>query len=88
MSVCVSLAKVDSMLHKKCNQKDLATYFFKQRNWFMWKKKFVYVLIYLKIFKAVHKNIPRTHSSQQNKEAVLTAAAYFKVPTPIRSQGQ
>ena len=45
----------------------------------MWNKKFVYVLDYLKIFKAVPKNNPRTHSPQQNKNAVLTTAAYFKV---------
>ena len=54
----------------------------------MWKEKFVYVLNYLKTFKAVHKNIPRTHSFQQNKKAVLTTAAYFKVSVPVRSQGQ
>ena len=54
----------------------------------MWKKKFVYVLNYLKTFKAVHKNNPRTHSPQQNKKAVLTIAAYFKVSTPVKSQGQ
>ena len=45
----------------------------------MWKKKFVYVLNYLKTFKAVHKNNPQTHSPQQNITAVLTTAAYFKV---------
>ena len=59
------------MLHKKFSQ-DLAT-------WLMWNKKFVYVLNYLKIFKAVPKNNPRTHSPKQNKKAVLTTAAYFKV---------
>ena len=53
----------------------------------MWKKKFAYVLNYLKTFKAV-KNNPRTHSPQQNIKAVLTTAAYFKVSTPVRSQGQ
>ena len=52
----------------------------------MSKKKFVYVLNYLKTFKAVPKNNPRTHSSQQNKKAVLTAAAHFKVSTPVRSK--
>ena len=46
----------------------------------MWKKKFVF-----EIFKAVHKNNPRTHSPQQNKKALLTAAAYFKIFTPARS---
>ena len=40
----------------------------------MWKKKFVYILNYLKTFKVVHKNNPRTHSPQQNKKAVLTTA--------------
>ena len=54
----------------------------------MWKKKFVCVLNYLETFKAVHKNHPRTHSLQQNKKAVLTTAAYFKVSTAVRSQGQ
>ena len=54
----------------------------------MWKK-IVYVLKYLKIFKAVQKNNPRTHSPQQNKKAVLMTAAYFfKVSTPIMPQGQ
>ena len=46
----------------------------------MWKKKFVYILDYLKKFKAVHKNKP-----QQNKKVVLTTA-YFKVCTPVWSQ--
>ena len=45
----------------------------------MWNKKFVYVLDYLKIFTAMPKNNPRTHSPQQNKNAVLTTAAYFRV---------
>ena len=54
----------------------------------MWKKKVAYVLNYLKTFKAVHKNNPRTHSPQQNKKAELTTAAYFKVSTPVRSQRQ
>ena len=40
---------------------------------------------YFKINKAAHKNNPRTHSSQQNKRAVLKAAGYFKVSTPLRS---
>ena len=43
----------------------------------MWEKKFVYVLNYLQIFKAVEKNNTRTHPRQQNKNAVLTTAAYF-----------
>ena len=54
----------------------------------MWKEKFVYVLDYLKTFKAVHKNNPLTHSSQQNKKAVLTTAAYFKVSSSVMPQGQ
>ena len=54
----------------------------------MWKKKFFYVLNYLKTFKAVSKNNPRVHSLQQNKKAVLKTAAYFKVPTPVRLQEQ
>ena len=54
----------------------------------MWKKKFVYFLNYLKIFKAVHKNNPWTHSPQQNEKAVLTTAAYFKVSTTVMSQGE
>ena len=61
---------------------------FQAKNWFKWKKKFVYVLNCLKTFKAVHKNNPRTHLPQQNKKAVLMTAAYFKVFTPVRSQGQ
>ena len=54
----------------------------------MWKKKFVYVLSYLRAFEAVHKSKPRTHSPQQNKKAVLTTASYFKVSIPLRSEGQ
>ena len=54
----------------------------------MSKEKFVYVLNYQKTFNAVHKNNPRTHLPQQNKKAVLTTAAYFKVPTAVKSQGQ
>ena len=45
----------------------------------MWKKKFVYVSRYLKTFKAVRNNNPRTHSLQQNKRAVLKTARYFNV---------
>ena len=51
-------------------------------------KKFVYFTNYLKIFKAVQKNYQRTHSLQQNKKALLTTAAYFKVSTPVMLQGQ
>ena len=83
--ICVSLAKDCFMLHKKSNE-DLATYnFFKQKNDSCEKEKFVYFLIYLKNFKAVYKNNPRTHSLQQNKKTVLTKVTYFKVSTPIRS---
>ena len=32
------------------------------------------------------KNNPRAHSTQQNKKAVLTTAAYFKIFTPVGSQ--
>ena len=55
----------------------------------MLKKKFVYVLNYLKTFKAVQKHNSRTHSSlQQNKKAVLAIAAYFKASVPVKTQGQ
>ena len=54
----------------------------------MWKKNFVYVLNYTKTFQTILKNNPWMHSSQQNKKAVLTTAADFKVSTPVRSQGQ
>ena len=47
------------------------------------------VCLRFKLFKkAVQKNNPWTHSLQQNKKAVLTTAAYFKVSNPVRSQGQ
>ena len=75
----VSLAKHWFMFHIKFNR-DMA------KNWFMWNKKFVYVLNYLKIFKAVPKNNPRTHSPLQNKKAVLTTDACFKFCTPTRFQ--
>ena len=54
----------------------------------MSNKKFVYVLNYLKISKAVQKSNPRTHSPPQNKKAVSMTAAYFKFPTQVRSQRQ
>ena len=66
---------MDDPLHKKLNQ-DFAT---KQKIDLCEIKRFAYVLIYLKVFKTVHKNIPRTHSPQQNKKAVLMTAAYFYV---------
>ena len=76
------------MFHKKFNQ-DLINYnFFKQKMYSCETKKFASVLNYLNIFKAVHINDPQTHSPQQNKKAKLTAAAYFKVYTPVRSQRQ
>ena len=46
------------------------------------------ILNYSKIFKVVYNNNPRTYSPQQNKQAVLTTAAFFKVSTPLRSQRQ
>ena len=52
------------------------------------KEKVCYVLNYLKTFNAAHKNNSWMHSSQQNKKAVLTKAAYFGVSTPVMSQGQ
>ena len=52
----------------------------------MLNKSFVYILNYFTIHKAAHKNNSRTHSSQQNKKAVLTTAAYCKVSAPVRSQ--
>ena len=41
--------------------------------------KSLFVLNYLKIFKVVHKNNPRTHSPQQNKKAMLTTAVYIHI---------
>ena len=49
----------------------------------MWKKKFFYVLNYLKTSKTVHKDNPWTHSPQKIEKAVLMTAAYFKVSTLI-----
>ena len=37
---------------------------------------------------AEHKINPRVHSPQQNKTAVLTTDAYFKVSTPLHLQRQ
>ena len=59
----------------------------------MLSQNFVYVLNYFTIhyftiYKAAHKNNPRAHSPQQNKKAVLTTAAFFKVSAPVRSQRQ
>ena len=53
----------------------------------MWKEKCVYVLNYVKSFKAIHNS--RTRSQQENKKkTVLKTAAYFKVSTAVRLQGQ
>ena len=47
------------------------------------------VCLRFKLFKkTVHKNNPRMHSPQQNKKAMLTTAAYFKVSSSVRSQRQ
>ena len=54
----------------------------------MWNEKFIYVLNYLNWFKTVPKNNARTHSSQQNKKALLTTAAFFQVSTLIMWQKQ
>ena len=51
----------------------------------MLNQKFVYTLNYPKINKRAHKNKPGTHSPQQNKKAVLTTTANYKVSTPVRS---
>ena len=77
------------MLHKKFNhshkkRKDGLIKKFWQLNFL--SKKWVHVKE--KSFMAVLKKNPRTHSSQQNKKAVLTTAAYFKVSVPVRSQEQ
>ena len=52
----------------------------------MLNKKFVYALKYFKINEAARKSNPSTHSSQQNKKAVLTTVSYFKVSTPVGLQ--
>ena len=44
----------------------------------MWKKKFVYVLNYLKTFKAVHKNNPQTHPPHQNKKNCIDDSCIFQ----------
>ena len=54
----------------------------------MRKKNFAYALNHLRTFKVLRKNNTRTHSPQQNKKAMLTAATYFKVSPPVRLQGQ
>ena len=74
------------MLHNKFNQ--VRQLNFLSKKVIHVKEKVRYVLNYLETFKAVHKNHPRTHSLPQNKKAVLMTAAYFKVSTAVRSQGQ
>ena len=55
----------------------------------MWKEKCVYVLNYVKSFKAIHESNSRTRSQQENKKkTLLKTAAYFKVSTAVRLQGQ
>ena len=70
------------MLHKKFNQ-DLPNQFFNQK---IDSCEVCLPFELITIFSAAPKNNPRTHSPQQNKKAVLTTAAYFKVTTPVRSQ--
>ena len=57
ISICLSLAKDWFMLHKK-SIKFGNLYYFKQKIDLCEVKKFVYVLNYLKSFKAGHKNHP------------------------------
>ena len=73
LSICVSLTKKIWLLN------------FLRKKLIHVKEKVFYILSYLKTFKAVHKNNLRTHSPQENKKAVLTTAAYFKVSTPVKS---
>ena len=58
--------KIDSSFTKS-SMKIWQLIIFQARNWFMWNEKFVYVLNYLKIFKAGDKNNQRTHSPHQKK---------------------
>ena len=64
---------------------DLATDFFKKKLIHVKQKVSIRFRLF-KIVKALSKNIPRRHSPEQNKKAVLNTAAYFKVSTPIRLQ--
>ena len=75
------------MLHEMFDQ-DWQLVIFYAKYWFMWNKKFVQVLNYLKNFKAVLKNNPWTNSLQQNEKAVFTTAGYFKVSTPVYKYGR
>ena len=75
------------MLHKKFTR-DSANLIFKQKLDSCEIKNFFKVCLrfkFLKTFKAVPKNNPWMHSTQQNKKAVMTAA-YVKVSTPVRSE--
>ena len=69
-----------------CYIKRFGNLSFYAKNWFAWNEKFVYVLNYSKTFKVVHKKNPRVHLSQKDKKAVMTAVAYFKVSSPVRSR--
>ena len=75
------------MLYKKFNQEVWQLHFLSKK-FIHVKEKVFDVLNYSKTFKVVHKNNPRMHSPQLNKKVVLTTAAYFKVSTPVRTQGQ
>ena len=71
------------MLHKKFNEEYVI---FKQKKMIHVKEKVCLRLKFLKTFKALNKNNPRTHSPQQNKKAVLTTGAYFKVSIAFQRQ--
>ena len=79
-SVCTLLLSQDNLL--------TGYFVLLAKDWFMLHKKFNQNLsiCFLSRKEAAHKNYPRTHSPKQNKKTVLTAAAYFKVSTPVRSQ--
>ena len=71
------------MFHEKFNQKDLATQVFKQK-WFMWKKKFVYGLNYLKTLKVTFHG--RTHGNKKSHvddSCLLQSFHSDKVPGTI-----
>ena len=76
------------MLQKNFNQ-DLASYIFLSKKLIHVNQKVcLRFKLFKKIFKAVYKNNPRTHSLQQNKKALLTPAAYFEVSTQVSLQRQ
>ena len=54
----------------------------------MWHKGFLYVLNYLKIFEAAIQKQSMDTLTATKKKAVLSAAAYFRVFTPVRVQRQ